>query len=159
MSKGYQVFYSEADGEWVAIDPEQPYMSWLAGSPSEALNGLIALEDDHMPVQQFRDEGYLQEVNRMVLHPVGLALSADLVSGTLRVWDDRSDPGGTIYDPALDLEPKARMVGREFANRVDERYTRHGWIVQPVVQGDVGESGCSVCGRPWPGGGDSDADV
>lgn len=159
MSKAYQVFYSYTDGEWVAIDPERPYMSWLADSPAGALSGLIAHEQDYMSVRQFRDEGYLQEVNRMVLHPVGLALAAVLEEDALRVVDDRSDPGGTIYDPALDLEPKARLVGREFASRVDERYTRHGWIVQPVIQGDVGESGCSVCGRPWPSGGDSDADV
>jgi hypothetical protein len=29
----------------------------------------------HISIREFRAEGYLQEVNRMVLHPLGLALS------------------------------------------------------------------------------------
>jgi hypothetical protein len=28
----------------------------------------------YMPIEQFKDEGYLQETNRMILHPLGLAL-------------------------------------------------------------------------------------
>src|SRR5438445_10887455 len=34
----------------------------------------------HMPIREFVDEGYLQEVNRQFLHPLGLALEVTVAS-------------------------------------------------------------------------------
>lgn len=44
---------------------------------------------DYMPIEDFRDAGYLHEVNRVLLHPLGLALE---------VWDGltREDVEGML---------------------------------------------------------------
>jgi len=38
----YHVFFSEDDGEWVATVDGEPFLSWLAPDPIDALTGLIA---------------------------------------------------------------------------------------------------------------------
>lgn len=35
----------------------------------------------HMPIGEFRSEGYLQELNRLFLHPLGLALEVTVMDG------------------------------------------------------------------------------
>ena len=34
----------------------------------------VPLEQKYMPIKEFRERGYLQELNRRFLHPLGLAL-------------------------------------------------------------------------------------
>ncbi len=75
-------------------------------------------------IDEFRELGYLQEVNRQFLHPLGLALEVVIEEdGTERlggIWDSREDPEGFLYDK-FDLEKakniesiqKARFVLRE----------------------------------------------
>ncbi len=53
-------------------------------------------------IKEFRELGFLQEVNRQFLHPLGLALEVivddkgnEKIGG---VWDYRDDPQGIIYD-------------------------------------------------------------
>lgn len=55
----------------------------------------------HIDIKEFREEGFLQEVNRLVLHPAGLALEVTVeedgsehISG---VWDYRDDPEGMMF--------------------------------------------------------------
>lgn len=63
-----------------------------------------ASEIKHMDIKEFCDLGFLQEVNRLVLHPCGLALEVTVddddetkqwISG---VWDYRDDPEGVYFD-------------------------------------------------------------
>lgn len=53
-----------------------------------------------MSIKQFREEGFLQEVNRQFLHPLGLALEVEIQEDgqevIKNVWDCREDPEG-IY--------------------------------------------------------------
>lgn len=56
----------------------------------------------HMPVKEFRAEGYIMEINRRFLHPMGLALEVTVDNKTGEesisgVWDYRDDPEGVAY--------------------------------------------------------------
>lgn len=64
-----------------------------------------------LSVEEFRELGYLQELNRQFLHPLGLALAVtidDEGSEILGViWDCREDPEGITFgliDPACSPE-------------------------------------------------------
>jgi len=54
-----------------------------------------------MPVDEFRREGYLQEVNRRFLHPLGLSLMVDTDKDGIEefagVLDDRHDLEGVVF--------------------------------------------------------------
>lgn len=92
-----------------------------------------------MSVAEFRRLGYLREVNRCFLHPLGLALEviAD-ESGRERfgeVIDQRSNPCGSLY-PARTLENKkahtqARTITAEREEKAASRQARYGFVVQP----------------------------
>jgi len=55
--------------------------------------------------QFLMDSGMLFEINRQILHPLGLALCVDVdedtgeVKGFGGLWDARDDPEGIIYEP------------------------------------------------------------
>lgn len=57
----------------------------------------------YMNIKDFRDKGFLQEVNRQFFHPLGLALEVaiDDDSGACSlggIWDYRDDPEGMFFD-------------------------------------------------------------
>lgn len=94
-----------------------------------------------MDAEEFQRLGYLQEVNRLILHPLGLALSIvtdDEGNTTLgSIWDSRDDPGGIVFDmdgyPEGDtLEAKASMVAEQSIKRSAGRMAECGFWVQPV---------------------------
>ena len=57
-----------------------------------------------MDLNEFRDAGYLMEVNRVFFHPLGLALAVTFDKDTGKVTalegilDSRDDPEGFIFD-------------------------------------------------------------
>ena len=68
----------------------------------------------YMDIKEFREKGFLQEVNRQFLHPLGLALSVDIDDEgkeTLSsIWDYRDDPEGVAFGPGMiDLEKAAEV--------------------------------------------------
>lgn len=80
-----------------------------------------------LDLSEFREKGYLQEVNRLFFHPLGLAMSVqvDDESGeTLAlssIWDDRSDPEGFMFGSGeLELE-KVDFIYDEFEKRREAR--------------------------------------
>jgi hypothetical protein len=88
-----------------------------------------------MSVKEFREQGYLQEINRLFLHPLGLALEVNLNEDGSEafgeVWDYRDDPEGMIYgEDIIDLE-KALRIRKEELSKQSIRYARFGWIIQP----------------------------
>lgn len=96
-----------------------------------------------MDIEEFRAQGYLQEVNRRFFHPLGLALAVSLnrADGTFQlsgVWDDRDDPEGTRYEltaPGASAEECQRRfahVEAEWRNRMIPRQRALGYVVQPV---------------------------
>lgn len=89
-----------------------------------------------IPIEEFLEFGYLHELNRQFLHPLGLALEVVVEDdGTHRlggVWDVRDDPEGLCFsDETLDPE-KARRVAEEQHSRREARETALGYFVQPV---------------------------
>lgn len=108
---------------------------------------------NRIDVGEFRDRGYLQEVNRRFLHPLGLALEvrspADGFLDRLRalrrawqeskgwtmggVWDYRDDPEGMRYaGPGLPNRLKALWVTAERNAKATERRRTLGYVVQPL---------------------------
>lgn len=92
-------------------------------------------------IKEFREEGYLQELNRQFLHPLGLALEVRIAEdGTETlggVWDDRDDPEG-IYFMVEDEEAlkgfaeKAEAISAFQAARMPARTRRLGHWIQPT---------------------------
>lgn len=90
----------------------------------------------YIDVEEFRQQGYLQECNRRFFHPLGLALAIDVDPETGKatritgVLDDRGDPEGWTYET---LDPvKAQNVEDKLRERAPRRKALLGSIVQPV---------------------------
>ena len=69
-------------------------------------------------IKEFRDKGYLQELNRRFLHPLGLALSVkvnDDGSETLdSIWDYREDSEGIYYNiKNSDFDRQERFINNK----------------------------------------------
>lgn len=92
---------------------------------------------------EFQSEGYLQEVNRQFLHPLGLALEVvkhdDGTTAIGGVWDYRDDPEGIAFG-GMDLADKARHVAALWVDRAPARLAALGYVVQPIVP-EVAEGG------------------
>lgn len=91
---------------------------------------------EYMDPQEFIDGGYLQEVNRRFLHPLGLALEATAADGNefiTRVWDYRSDPEGVNFGGELPDPKKTTKIDAEWRERSATREKTLGYVVQPVL--------------------------
>lgn len=95
-----------------------------------ALSGAARID-----IKEFREHGYLQEVNRQFLHPLGLALEVHVASDgseTLGgVWDYRDDPEGIRFE-GVGLGERAATVAQEWAAREQPRTAALGYMIQPV---------------------------
>lgn len=85
---------------------------------------------------EFRDFGYLAEVNRCVLHPLGLAASVSVDRRgrvTLGpIYDDRDDLEGVRYEGAeVERREKYDRVHVEWRRRFYVRRDVLGYMVQP----------------------------
>lgn len=91
------------------------------------------------PLQEFIAGGYLAEVNRRFLHPLGLALGVEL--DRLVVLDAREDDEGHIFAAELmdEVSRKAALVASEEAIRFPARRARLGYITQPVDTSSIGQ--------------------
>lgn len=83
------------------------------------------------------ENGLLFEINRQVLHPLGLALEVDVNdSGKIDfgdVWDCREDPEGILFDPETFAEgaEKFNKYMEEYGqNCINNRLGRLGFIYQ-----------------------------
>ena len=90
-----------------------------------------------MSLREFMDLGYLQEVNRQFLHPLGLALMLrEDDDGTVTfggIIDHRDDLEGMIFDEAVLSGEKVAHVAAEAARRAGAREEALGFWVQPVA--------------------------
>ena len=93
-------------------------------------------EVKYMSVAEFRDEGYLQELNRRFLHPLGLALEVcvgeDGQESFGQIWDGRDDPEGFIYGEDTIELGKVRNIRQLENGRTTTRIDALGFWVQPV---------------------------
>lgn len=88
-----------------------------------------------MTPKEFREQGYLQHLNRTCLHLLGLALEVvqhDDGSETFGVvWDNRDEPDGMIYGSGLIDTEKARRINTELETKHYYRMARMGFVTQP----------------------------
>jgi hypothetical protein len=94
-----------------------------------------------MPMQEFWEGGYLQEVNRQFLHPLGLALAIAVgpegnVTRQVSVWDARDDPEGFAFEAGMMLRAKGLKVQAEIAKRRKSRLAALGYFIQPLPEED-----------------------
>jgi hypothetical protein len=91
-----------------------------------------------MTPTDFAASGALLEVNRVVLHPVGLALAIE-PDGTLVVLDDRADPGGIWFERGIEDEASGFPLAADRAEtfkalwdaRRPARVEALGFMIQP----------------------------
>ena len=97
----------------------------------------------YMDIKEFREKGYLQELNRQFLHPLGLALEITVndegnesMSG---IWDFREDKEGVYYnlknsdsDRQERFKEKAHFIQNEMEQRKKARKEILGFEVEPV---------------------------
>lgn len=86
-------------------------------------------------IKEFREAGYLQELNRLFLHPLGMALEVKIEDdGTEAlggIWDYRHDPEGMNYGPGM-LDPdKTERIYTEISAKKPVREERLGYFIQP----------------------------
>lgn len=91
---------------------------------------------NRMSVAEFRAAGYLQEVNRRFLHPLGLALEVIVDDdGTElfgQVWDGRDDPEGWAFGPEMIDADKAQRIEAELQAKAEYRRRSLGYVIQPA---------------------------
>lgn len=94
-------------------------------------------------IKEFREKGYLQELNRRFLHPLGLALEITIDSfGTENlggIWDYREDKEGIYYDISnsdierkIKFETKKSFIDYEFESRSILRKEALGFDIEPI---------------------------
>jgi hypothetical protein len=95
-----------------------------------------------MTPREFQEQGYLQELNRKFLHPLGLALAISV---------DNDDPTKDCFGPVLDNRddeegwifgdrPELRNIRRARADHVQEQWDARklsredslGFMIEPV---------------------------
>lgn len=88
-----------------------------------------------MSIQEFRARGYVQELNRQFLHPLGLALEVvineDGTESLGGVWNSQDDPDGIIFGPDTLKMDKAEAIEWEQKVKHHVRELRLGFVIQP----------------------------
>ena len=67
--------------------------------------------------------GYVQEINRIVLNPLGLFMNDEL-----KVEDHTDEPEGIVLD-GIDLTKK-KLIDTLYRRKVNERKEKYGFIIQ-----------------------------
>lgn len=87
-------------------------------------------------ISEFRRLGFLQELNRQFLHPLGMALEvtikedgSEILSG---VWDYRNDPEGILFKEGVAEKVKADFVAEFAKKKHEQRKKLLGFVVQPI---------------------------
>lgn len=85
---------------------------------------MVPVRGKILSAKEFRDLGLLQELNRLFLHPRGLAMAVTLDGDDVSlgpIYDWRADPEGGAFVRG-ELDPgKAAFVDRLFSERIRAR--------------------------------------
>jgi hypothetical protein len=89
-------------------------------------------------IKEFREKGYLQEINRQFLHPLGLALEIifdeDGVEHLGGIWDYREDPEGIYFSEEIvkldRFSDSIEFIENEKKKRENERIKKFGSVIQ-----------------------------
>lgn len=93
--------------------------------------------------KEFRDLGYLQDVNRRYFHPLGMALEVVIhEDGKVEfggVWDYRDDPEGMAFGDdcwnreKVDVE-RSREIADDRERIAGVRQESLGYVIQPLPE-------------------------
>lgn len=100
-------------------------------------------EIKRIDIKEFREKGYLQELNRRFLHPLGMALEiiiddngAEKLGG---IWDYREDDEGIYYDIKNSddsrkdrFKANEKFVDEEFESRGKKRKEILGFNIEDI---------------------------
>lgn len=98
-----------------------------------------------MSVKEFRTRGFLQEVNRQFLHPLGLALETiketEDEESFGEVWDYIDDPEGMFFGDVSspDMIERAEEIEKLKNEKAEVRIEKYGFSIQPLGHSFVGE--------------------
>ena len=98
------------------------------------------MDDDikFIDVKEFREQGFLQEANRMFFHPLGLALSIQInEDGTEEfggIWDYREDPEGITFGEGMINKEKSERIETLYLEKCEYRNQYLGFEIQPIEE-------------------------
>lgn len=103
------------------------------------------MENKKLNIDEFRNLGYLQEVNRRFFHPLGLALSISLDDDgntTLHsILDFRDDPEGGEYglmdsdnERIIRFNQNKDFIDLELLKREEVRISMFGNLIEPIPE-------------------------
>jgi hypothetical protein len=107
------------------------------GMPSEEDEVSQGITVRKLDIRAFREAGFLHEINRLILHPCGLALeiAIDPATGEEKfggVWDCTDDPEGVLYGEDYLSVVKAQNVAEIIEHRGRARAEALGYVIQPL---------------------------
>ena len=75
----------------------------------------MSKEVKRIDIKEFREKGFLQEVNRQFFHPLGMALEVIINEETGEeslggIWDYRDDPEGMFFSAGMAKLSRANAV-------------------------------------------------
>ena len=89
-----------------------------------------------MTITEFRELGFIQELNRRMLHPCGLAISTYVADDGNEyldgVWDYRDEGVGPFYSSEELSRDAARGVDKLLKTKARERLLALDYSVQPI---------------------------
>jgi len=96
----------------------------------------------YMDLKEFMELGLLQEINRQILHPMGLALEmCEEDNGDCHlsgVWDYRDDDEGMYFGEDISkgekFKEKAKKVKEMLEEKREKREEKFGWHIQPIEE-------------------------
>lgn len=126
------------------------WANWKSRCPQTAVNvgsnPTSSTMRKSLTPREFREGGYLQEVNRLFFHPLGLALALNVErddEGNLRyeedpegwfrvqVWDERDDPEGWFFAEGELNHEHVRKIRAEVSAKSEVRRRVAGAVIQP----------------------------
>jgi hypothetical protein len=102
----------------------------------------MAKEVTYLNPQLIKDWGILQEINRLLLHPRGLALALSVTTdengvkkivGIAGIQNYTGVRGGMRFDQALLSAPKKKKFDDLLKGNVAHRESKLGYIIQPIA--------------------------
>lgn len=99
----------------------------------------------YIDIKEFREEGFLQELNRVYLHPLGMALEVKIDEDGNEslggIWDYRDDPEGMLYGGSVIMSEKAKKnadnVFTIYNEKSKYREENYGFTIQPLGENGV----------------------
>jgi hypothetical protein len=86
----------------------------------------------YVDIKEFQEAGWVHEINRLFLHPVGMALEVKVddagVYSLNGIWDERDDPEGIQYQEVN--QDKVKKVWDTLCERHPKRQEKLGYVIQ-----------------------------